>query len=121
LRTKRVFFGVIALYAVSLERAAVCALPAPAASSGVITCLQNKRSPSTPANDFHRHHGACCMLACAASCFAGAVPAGGVPASPALLVSFVVFARAREADAQEPLKFYFAARGPPSMAREIGG
>jgi hypothetical protein len=57
LSTKRIFVGIIAIYAVFLQRAAICAIEASAFDlSGGITCLQDKRSPSAPTNDFRRHH-----------------------------------------------------------------
>jgi hypothetical protein len=106
--------GMIALYAVLLQAFAVSAFPASVVDSfGGIVCLQDIGAPGTPANDLNRHHGVCCILACAASSFAAVVTAGGVFVFPELLVSPFVFAKEQARSVRSPLKFYFAARGPP--------
>jgi hypothetical protein len=111
LNKKRVIVGMIALYAVLLQAFVVSAFPATVADSfGGVVCLQDT---GAPANDLHRHHGVCCILACAASSFAAIVTAGGVFVFPELLVSPFAFAKEQARSVRSPLKFYFAARGPP--------
>jgi hypothetical protein len=106
--------GMIALYAVLLQAFVVSAFPAAVADSfGGVVCLQDTGAPGAPVNDVHRHHGVCCILACAASSFAAVVTAGGVFVFPELLVSPFAFAKEQARSVRSPLKFYFAARGPP--------
>ena len=114
LSKKRVMIGMIALYAVLLQPFVVSAFPESVANSfGGIVCLQDIGAPGAPADDLHRHHGVCCILACAASSFAAVVTAGGLIVFPELRVSPFVFAEEQARGVRSPLKFYFAARGPP--------
>ena len=104
----------IALYAVLLQAFVVSAFPVAVFDSfGGIVCLQDAGAPGTPANDLHHHHGVCCILACAASSFAAVVTAGGLVVFPELLASPLVFGKEQARSVGSPLKFYFAARGPP--------
>ena len=104
----------VALYAVMLQAFVVSAFPVAVVDSfGGIVCLQEIGVPSAPANDLHRHHGVCCILACAAFSFAAAVAASGLVVFPDLLVSSFVFGKEQAWSVRSPLKFYFAARGPP--------
>ena len=106
--------GVIALYAVLLQAFIVSAIPDSVFDSlGGILCLQDTGAPGAPANDLHRHHGVCCILACAASSFVAVLTVGGMVVFPALLVSPFVFSKEQVRNGRPPLKFYFAARGPP--------
>jgi hypothetical protein len=117
LNKKRVLVGVIALYAVLLQPFVVSAFPESVADSfGGIVCLQDIGAPGTPANDLHRHHGVCCILACAASSFTAVATAGGLVVFPELRVSPFVFAKEQARSVRSPLKFYFAARGPPYLS-----
>jgi len=117
LSTKRIFVVVIALYAVLLQQFAVSAIPAAVFDSlGGITCLQDIRVPGAPTNDFPRHHGVCCILGCAASVFTAIATAGVLFVFTALLVSSFVFAKAKDRIVRSPLRFYFAARGPPPQS-----
>ncbi len=114
LRKKRLIVGIVALYAVMLQAFVVSAFPVAVVDSfGGIVCLQEIGVPGAPANDLHRHHGVCCILACAASSFATVVTAGGLVVFPELLVSPFVFGKEQAWSARSPLKFYFGARGPP--------
>lgn len=104
----------IALYAVLLHPFVVSAFPVAIFDSfGGIVCLQDTGASGVPANDLHRHHGVCCILACAASSFAAVVTAGGLVVFLELHVSPFVFAKKHARNVRSPLKFYFAARGPP--------
>jgi hypothetical protein len=117
LSTTRIFVVVIALYAVLLQQFTVSAVPAAACESfGAITCLQDVRVPGAPANDLHCHHGVCCILGCAASIFTAIVTAGVLFVFAALLVSSFVFAKAKDRIVRSPVRFYFAARGPPKAS-----
>jgi hypothetical protein len=114
LSKKRLIVGIVALYAVMLQAFVVSAFPAAVFDSfGGIVCLQEIGVPGAPANDLHRHHGVCCILACAASSFAAVATAGGLVVFPELLVSPFVFGKEQAWSARSPLKFYFGARGPP--------
>jgi len=120
LSMKRIVLGMFALYAVVLQRAAVCALQASAFDfASALTCLKDQDSPSAPANDLSRHHGACCILACSASGFAGALVTDGVFASPDLTGSSFVTTVARARSVLKPVKFFFAARGPPPASLRL--
>jgi len=112
--TKRILIGLIALYAVLLQAFIVSAVPVAGAESlGGIFCFQDAGSRGAPAGDLHRHHGVCCILACAASSFAAIAAAGGLVVFPAVPGSRLVFPKAPGGSVRSPLKFYFAARGPP--------
>ena len=114
LSKQRILVGIVALYAVMLQAFVVSAFPVAVVDSfGGIVCLQEIGVPGAPANDLHRHHGVCCILACAASSFAAVVTAGGLVVFPELLVSSFVFGKEQAWSVRSPLKFYFAARGPP--------
>jgi hypothetical protein len=109
--------GLIALYAVLLQAFIVSTVPvAGAGSLGGIFCFQDAGSRGAPANDFHRHHGVCCILACAAFSFAAIAAAGGLAVFAAVPASRLVFSKAPAGNVRSPLKFYFAARGPPQSA-----
>lgn len=111
---KRIIVGVIALYAVVLQAFAVSAAPvAVVDSSGAVICLQDSGGPGAPAKDLHRHHGVCCILACAAAGFAAIVSAGVPVVFAPLVVATLVFARTQDKSVRSPLRFYFGARGPP--------
>ena len=111
---KQILVGMIALYAVMLQAFIVAAFPVAVFNSfGGIVCLQDVSAPNTPENDRHRHHGVCCILACAASSFAAVVAASGLAVFPELLVASFVFGKKQAWTVRSPLKFYFAARGPP--------
>lgn len=115
LNAKRIVVGLIALYAILLQAFVGAAYPVAAFESvgGGVTCIQGAVGPETPADQLHHHHGVCCILACAASGFAFIATACGLVVFTALLVSPFVFATKQEKCARSPLKFYFAARGPP--------
>jgi hypothetical protein len=114
LSKQRILVGMLALYAVMLQAFVVSALPVAVFDSfGGIVCLQDVSAPNTPENDLHRHHGVCCILACAAFSFAAAVAASGLVVFPELLVASFVFGKEQAWRVRSPLKFYFAARGPP--------
>ena len=114
LRKKRLLVGMIALYAVLLQAFVVAAFPVAVFESfGGIVCLQDVSTPNTPGNDRHRHHGVCCILACAVSSFAAVVAASGLAVFPELLVSLIVFGKEQAWSVRLPWRFYFAARGPP--------
>jgi hypothetical protein len=114
LSKQRILIGMLALYAVMLQAFVVSALPVAVFDSfGGIVCLQDVGTPNPPGNDRHRHHGVCCILACAAFSFAAAVAASGLAVFPELLVSLIVFGMGKAWSVRSPLKFYFAARGPP--------
>ncbi|MGO9233707.1 MAG: hypothetical protein ACLP4V_06305 [Methylocella sp.] len=111
---KRLIVGIVAVYAVMLQAFVISAFPVAVVDSfGGIVCLQEIGVPGAPAKDLHRHHGVCCILACAASSFAVVVTAGGLVVFPELLVSPFVFGKEEAWSVRSPLKFYFAARGPP--------
>jgi len=112
--TKRIMIGVIALYAVLLQSFAVSAFPAAGFDSfGGIACLQGAGTPAAPANDLHRRHGVCCLLVCAASGFIGIAITSLEVVFAGLFASPYVFGKTQGGIVRSPLRFYFAARGPP--------
>jgi hypothetical protein len=116
---RRVLIGVIALYAILLQEFGVSAVPAAVFESfGIIICSQDASAASAPAKNFHRHHGICCILTCAASGFAPYVAIGIAVALALFLLSSLVFASTQERTARSPLRFFFSARGPPQSIRQ---
>jgi hypothetical protein len=114
LNAKRIVVGLIALYAILLQAFVGAAFPGAAFESfSGVTCIQDAAAPEAPTDQRHHHHGVCCILACAASGFAFIATACGLVVFVALLVSPLIFATKQEKSARSPLKFNFAARGPP--------
>jgi hypothetical protein len=117
-RVRRAAIAVAALYAFLLH--ALLAALAPAASfafpSGIETynCSQDGTDLGGTGGHPSRHHGLCCILACAcAACaYVGTASPAGVFGSVAEGARFV-FAPLQIRAARPPLKFFFAARGPP--------
>jgi hypothetical protein len=107
-------FALYALYALLLQ--GFLAAPAPAAAfafPGGISCAQDGSGSGTSGGDPVRHHGLCCVLACAAAACSYVATASAVPAFPARVASAIHFAPAPRLAGRAPLKYYFAARGPP--------
>ncbi|QBR71674.1 hypothetical protein CU048_10720 [Beijerinckiaceae bacterium] len=109
---RRVAISAIALYALLLQGFLAASAPAAALDfPGGISCAID--GAGTPGGDPARHHGLCCILACAAV-------GGAYVASVSTLTFFVPrvasafeFAPAPGLSARPPLKYYFTARGPP--------
>src|ERR1700730_9397493 len=111
---RRFAISAFALYALLLQGFLAASAPATAvALPGGVTCVQYGSGSGTPDGDPVRHHGLCCILACAAAAcgYAGTASAG--PVFPALVASAIDFAPAPGLAARPPIKYYFAARGPP--------
>lgn len=111
---KRVAISVIALYALLLQAFVVAAAPDPAVefSAGII-CAQPESRSEAPAGEYHHHGGLCCILACAACGCAYVAAAATIAVFPDRAASCLVFGETPTGSARPPLKFYFAARGPP--------
>jgi hypothetical protein len=117
-RARRAAIGVAALYALLLH--ALLAALAPAASfafpGGIETynCSQDGTGSDGPGGHSSHHHGLCCILicACAACPYVGTASPAGVFGSVAEGARFV-FAPLQIRAARPPVKFFFAARGPP--------
>ncbi|WP_036257397.1 hypothetical protein [Methylocapsa aurea] len=110
---KRVAISVIALYALMLQ--AFVAAAAPASGFDFLdgsNCVQDASGTPTPGGAQHRHHGLCCILACAAAC-AYVAMASGIAIFPIRAASPFVWAQTPSLPNRPPQKFYFAARGPP--------
>ena len=111
---RRVAISAIALYALLLQGFLAASAPAAALDfPGGISCAIDGSNSGTPGGDPARHHGLCCILACAAV-------GGAYVASVSTLTFFVPrvasafeFAPAPGLSARPPLKYYFTARGPP--------
>ena len=111
---RRIAINAIALYALLLQGFLAASAPAAALdfSSG-ISCALDGANPGTPGGDPARHHGLCCILACAAAgCAYVASASVLVVFSPRVASSFN-FAPKLGLSARSPLKYYFTARGPP--------
>jgi hypothetical protein len=113
---RRVAISAFALYALLLQGFLAASAPAAVfAFPGGISCAQDGSGSGTPGGDpVHRHHGLCCILGCAAAACANVATASAVPAFPARVASAIHFAPAPGLAARAPLKYYFAARGPPA-------
>jgi hypothetical protein len=112
---RRIAISAFALYALLLQGFLAASAPAAAfAFPGGISCTQDGSGSGTSGGDPVRHHGLCCFLACAAaSCGFVATPSA-VSVFPACVASAIHFAPAPGLAARAPLKYYFAARGPPA-------
>ena len=112
---RRVAISAFALYALLLQGFLAASAPAAAfAFAGGISCAQDGSGSGTSGGDPVRHHGLCCILACAvAACGYVATPSA-VPAFPVRVASAIHFAPVPGLVARAPFKFYFAARGPPA-------
>ncbi|MGH6867488.1 MAG: hypothetical protein ACREDA_01160 [Methylocella sp.] len=105
---RRVAITAFALYALLLQGFLAASAPAAAFAfpGGIISCAQDGSGSGT--GDPVRHHGLCCILACAAV----AAPSAVSVFSPRV-ASAIPFAPAPGIAARSPVKYYFAARGPP--------
>ncbi|HXW72708.1 MAG TPA: hypothetical protein VEK34_15000 [Methylocella sp.] len=83
-------------------------------SSGALICRVNPGSTDAPASDLGRHHSACCLLDCSAASFVAIPGASGSLLFPLRRVSSRAILKAA-ANIRSPLKYYFAARGPPHV------
>jgi hypothetical protein len=111
---RRVAITAFALYAFLLQGFLAASAPAAAfAFPGGISCAQDGSGSGTSGGDPVRHHGLCCILACAAAACSYVATASAVPAFPARVASAIHFAPALGLAARPPIKYYFAARGPP--------
>jgi hypothetical protein len=109
---RRVAISVIALFALLLQ--GLLAAPAAAVDAhGGVICAQSKSGPQTPDGDQHRHHGLCCILACAASGSIFAASAAGVVFFAPRASSRLEFASASVASTRAAAQFYLPPRGPP--------
>jgi hypothetical protein len=121
---RRAALSAFALYALLLQAFLATSAPAPASAfpggiSGITCSLDGSGSGSgsgTPGGDPARHHGLCCILACAAAAGAYVGTASAFAAFPAeRAASPIVYALAQGLPARAPLKHNFAARGPPAI------
>jgi len=114
---KRVTLSVIVLYALLLQAFLAAAGPVAAfdPSTG-ITCSEDGSPVGAPSGGDHHHTGLCCILACAACACAYIATVVGVAVFPTRASSSHVWDLALILAAHPPLKFYFAARGPPQSA-----
>jgi hypothetical protein len=113
---KRAAISVFALYALLLQGFLAASAPAAAfafpGSLSSVNCAQDG-SGSGSGGDSVRHHGLCCILACAAAACAHAATPSAAVVFPARAASRIDFAPAPGLAARAPHKYYFAARGPP--------
>jgi len=106
--------GVIALCAIVLHALVGTALPAMSYDTrGNLVCAEARDGEQTPAQTGQHEHGACCILACAASGLAFLAAACTVVEFPPPRCHRVALARALPTGIPSPLRLYFAARGPP--------
>jgi hypothetical protein len=110
---RRVAVGLIALYALMLQSFAAAAMPAAFNSLGGSICAQDISGSETPGGGQHRDHGACCIVACAACACAYVATAFGIVIFPARQASPLVWTSGPAIAPRPPVKFFFAARGPP--------
>ncbi len=115
---KRAAIGVFALYALLLQAFLASSTPAVAVSfpGGIdsYNCTQEGTGSGVPGEHSSFHHGLCCILACAAAACAYVGTASCFVAFPAIAEgSKIAFALLPSLATRPPLKFFFAARGPP--------
>jgi hypothetical protein len=111
---RRVAISAFALYALLLQGFLAASAPAAAfAFPGGISCAQDGSGSGTPGGDPVRHHGLCCILACAAAACGYVATPSALVVFPARAASTIDFAPALGLAARAPRKYYFAARGPP--------
>jgi hypothetical protein len=112
---RRAAIGAFALHALLLQGFLAASAPAAAfAFPGGISCAQDGSGSGTPGGDpVHHHHGLCCILGCAAAASAHVATASAVSVFPARAASAIHFAPAPGLAGRAPIKYYFAARGPP--------
>ena len=112
---RRVAISAFALYALLLQGFLAASAPTAAfAFPGGVSCVQDGSGSRTPGGNLVRHHGLCCILACAAAACGYAGTASAVPGFPARVASTIEFAPVRGLVARAPHRYYFAARGPPT-------
>ncbi|MCI0598630.1 MAG: hypothetical protein L0Y50_10070 [Beijerinckiaceae bacterium] len=115
--TKRAAVAAVALYALLLQ--GFLAASAPAASlafpGGIsaLDCTLEGAGSGAPGKDAVRHHGLCCILACAAAACAYTGTASSALVFPAREGAKIDFAPVPGVTSRPPLKYFFAARGPP--------
>jgi hypothetical protein len=114
----RAAISVLALYALVLQ--AFLASSAPAAvfafPGGIdaYNCSQDATGSGLPGEHPSHHHGLCCILACAAAACAYAGTSSSIVAFPGIAKgSKIDFVPPPILAARLPLRFFFAARGPP--------
>jgi hypothetical protein len=101
---RRVAISAFALYALLLQGFLAASAPAAAvAFPGGVTCVQDGSGSGTPGGGPVRHHGLCCILACAAATCAYAGTASAVPVFLALVASAIDFAPAPGLAARPPI------------------
>jgi len=112
---RRVAIGAFAVYALLLQGFLAASAPAAAfAFPGGISCAQDGSGSGAPGGDpVHHQHGLCCILGCAAAASAHVATASAIPAFPERAASAIHFAPVPGFAAHAPIKYYFAARGPP--------
>ena len=111
---RRVAISAFALYALLLHGFLAASAPAFGyAFPGGITCVQDGSGSGTSDGAPVHHHGLCCILGCAAAACAYVATASAIPAFPARGASAIHFALVPGLAARAPIKYYFAARGPP--------
>jgi hypothetical protein len=113
---RRVAISAFALYPLLLQGFLAASSPAAAfAFEGGISCVQDGSGSGTGTSGGGpvRHHGLCCILACAAAACAAVAAPSAVSSFPPRVASAIFFAPAPVLSARSPIKYYFAARGPP--------
>ena len=112
---KRVAISAFALYALLLQGFLAASAPAEAfAFPGGVTCTLDGTGSGSSGGDPVRHHGLCCVLACAAAACGYVATASAAPVFSARVASAVRYAPELGLAARAPHKYYFAARGPPA-------
>jgi hypothetical protein len=111
---RRVAITAFALYALLLQGFLAASAPAAAfAFPGGISCAQDGSGSGTSGGGPVRHHGLCCILACAAAACGYVATPSAVSVFSARVASAIRFVPALGLAARAPHKYYFAARGPP--------
>jgi hypothetical protein len=119
LMARRVAVSAFAVYALLLQAFLLAAAPASSFSfPGEIgvNCSIEGTGSGAPGSVPVRHHGLCCIMACAAAACAYVGTASAIAAFlPQRVASLILYAVAQGIPPRAPLKHYFAARGPPAL------
>jgi len=115
---KRAAVSVLALYALLLQAFLASTTSAAAFSfpGGIdaYNCSQDGTGSGVPGERPPYHHGLCCILACTAAACAYLGTASSFAVFPAVAEGAkIAFALLPSPATRPPLKFFFAARGPP--------
>jgi hypothetical protein len=112
--SRRAAITAFALYALLLQGFLTASAPAFGFTfAGGISCAQDGSGFGSSDGNLVRHHGLCCIPACAAAACGYVAAPSSAPVFSARVATAIPFATAPVLSARSPAKYYFAALGPP--------